>query len=260
MATTAEDLPPDGRSVALRYAQLRMERLVKLARASVRVRLAGDSAMAESAHRWVLRYGRLLIQVYLGRTDFAEEEHLLLLRLLQEVTLGDPELRRRALALFTHWEEDRCGVGAGDARHKIGASSLCPERLDLYVDWMRRVLPRPDGVVAILSRGLPDALLAGEILQVPVHAVCVSRWRLGLAKALPIDLPDRPDASALVVDAHRQTGATLVQCWRFLEVRGTRVLGAVITQDEGGEETLPPSCVRLRASEGWSLTTPAAGR
>jgi adenine/guanine phosphoribosyltransferase-like PRPP-binding protein len=201
-----------------------------------------------------------LIQLYLGRTGLAEEEHLLLVKLLQEVTLEDPELRRRALALLSHWEEDRRGLGAGGARHKIGASSLSPERLDRYVDWMRRALPRPDEVVAILSRGLPDALLAGEILQVPVYAVCVSRRRLGLTDALPIDLPDQPGAGALVIDAHRQTGETLVQCWRFLEARGVRVLGAVITQDEGGEETLPPSWVRLRAGEGWSLSIPTAGR
>jgi adenine/guanine phosphoribosyltransferase-like PRPP-binding protein len=258
MAKTTYDLPPNGRSAAIRYAQLRMERLIKLARASVRVRLAGDGAVADSAHRWILRYGRFLIQLFLGRTDFANEEHLLLLRLLQEVPLWDPELRRRALALFSHWEEDRHGSGAGAALYKVGASSLSKERLDRYVDWMRRTLPQPDGVVAILSRGLPDALLTGEILEVPVYAVCVSRRRLGLTEALPIDLPDRPGTRALVVDAHRKTGETLAQCWRFLETRGTRVLGTVITQDEGDEETLPPSWVRLRTGEGWSLSTPTA--
>jgi hypothetical protein len=64
-------------------------------------------------------------------------------------------------------------------------------------------------------------------------------------------------SGALLVDAHRKSGETLQRCWSFLISQGIDVMGALVTRDEGGEETLPRGATRLRPSDGWALIAPS---
>jgi hypothetical protein len=249
--------------VSLRYVQLRLDRAVKLARAGTLLRLSGEVEAASRVHEWVLLYVTSMVRRLLQAEPFnLLEEGRLLRDLLDAVPARDSELKRRVLSLLASQRRDHEAAASGDSiPRKSGVSSMSSADLARYVGWMRAVIPRPTLLVAILSRGLPDAILAGQVLGAPVQSICFSRKRLDLPGVLSIDLKNtepHTGPGALLVDAHRKSGETLQRCWSFVGAQGIDVMGALVSQDDGGEEALPRGATRLRSADGWALITPSA--
>jgi len=222
-------------------AQRRFERLVRLSRAAVE----------DSAHRGydarifdVLEaFARCLAREMYGSAVCAESAYMISLGAIPG--LGDGLQRRIAAMAESEWR-DRALVGRGPVRRpKIGASSMSLPAWESFASWwLGELAKRPSAVVAILSRGLPDAALVAEALAVPLRFICCSRSRLGIEEVQRLDCDSRtrtPSGPVLLVDAHRATGETLHRCWSSLAQSGIRVEAAVISQDDGPEPAPPAS-------------------
>lgn len=222
-------------------AQRRFERLIRVSRAAV----------DDAAHRGydarvfgVLEaFSRTLAREMCGSPACDESAYLTDLRAIPG--LGDDLLRRIDGMAESEWR-DRSLIGRGPVRRpKIGASSMSPRAWETFANWWLSELPRrPGAVVAILSRGLPDAALVAEALSIPLRFICCSRSRRGIEEVqrLDCDSPIRaPSGPVLLVDAHRATGETLRRCWANLTRSGIRVEAAVISQDDGSDPIPPAS-------------------
>jgi hypothetical protein len=194
------------------YAQRRFERLVKVARACVAADISDHrperteavlgavSACASSLARALLEPG-VASAMTSWQGDLPQPTPSWPLGLATAIMKFKHTQHQEALRSWTHAPSHKLGV--------IGFSRL---EILRWSGWLATSLPsRPDVVVGILARGLTDAAIAAHVLGCPLAFVACSHHRLQSRGVTYVSPSLRRCAqSALLVDAHSETGETVI--------------------------------------------------
>lgn len=234
-----------------RYVRLRFERAVKLSREVVRSLV--EARAPSQGLRLVRLYGDLLAQAAIDGVYSRVAEKRLIRHLATAAPSLGPAVEQRVAWLGQKLDVDWStaeSTSAKGARHKEGAISLETDDLNAWQRWLLARCKRAPGcILAILSRALTDASIAGRICGLPVRCLAHSRSRIGTSEPVLLDsepLLTRRNSRLILLDAHSRTGSTLEACWRALRDRSQVVRQALVTSDETSASWTLPGAVHVK--------------